>query len=181
MLELPGLIDPHVHLREPGGTHKEDFQTGTAAALAGGFTTVLAMPNTDPPIVDLESLELASRLASSKACCDYGIFLGASEANLNSAASLASRVCGMKMYLDQTYGPLQLRRMGRIESHVARWPLSIPIAAHAEGASLAMILLFAGIHRRRLHICHVSRKGEIELIRRAKERGYPVTLSLIHI
>ena len=52
MLKLPGLIDPHVHLREPGATHKEDWDSGTAAALAGGFTTVLAMPNTQPPIFD---------------------------------------------------------------------------------------------------------------------------------
>ena len=52
MLELPGLIDPHVHLREPGGTHKEDFGTGTIAALAGGFTAVLAMPNTQPSLTD---------------------------------------------------------------------------------------------------------------------------------
>ncbi|HIC93410.1 MAG TPA: dihydroorotase, partial [Anaerolineae bacterium] len=47
---LPGLIDVHVHLRDPGGTHKEDFHTGTAAALAGGVTAVLDMPNNFPPI-----------------------------------------------------------------------------------------------------------------------------------
>lgn len=46
MILLPGLIDPHVHLREPGATHKEDWDSGSAAALAGGFTAVLAMPNT---------------------------------------------------------------------------------------------------------------------------------------
>ena len=48
MIEIPGLTDVHVHMREPGATHKEDWQTGTAAALAGGITTVLAMPNTAP-------------------------------------------------------------------------------------------------------------------------------------
>ena len=46
MLRLPGLIDPHVHMREPGAAHKEDWDSGTQAALAGGFTTLLAMPNT---------------------------------------------------------------------------------------------------------------------------------------
>ena len=55
MLKLPGLIDPHVHFREPGQTHKEDWDTGTSAALAGGFTMVLAMPNTKPPIFDAET------------------------------------------------------------------------------------------------------------------------------
>jgi carbamoyl-phosphate synthase / aspartate carbamoyltransferase / dihydroorotase len=57
MLKLPGLIDPHVHLREPGATHKEDYDTGTASALAGGVTMVLAMPNTKPPIFDEATLD----------------------------------------------------------------------------------------------------------------------------
>ena len=71
MLELPGLIDPHVHLREPGATYKEDFSTGTAAALAGGFTAVLAMPNTQPPLTDPESMAMAKSAARRNARCDY--------------------------------------------------------------------------------------------------------------
>ena len=63
MLKLPGLIDPHVHLREPGATHKEDWDTGTSAALAGGVTMVLAMPNTKPPIFDAATLDLALEAA----------------------------------------------------------------------------------------------------------------------
>ncbi len=59
MIVLPGLIDPHVHLREPGATHKEDWDSGSAAALAGGFTAVLAMPNTQPPVTGEDSLEMA--------------------------------------------------------------------------------------------------------------------------
>ena len=65
-MKLPGLIDPHVHMREPGATHKEDWDSGTAAALAGGFTTVLAMPNTRPPVTDGDTLDLA--LAASRSC-----------------------------------------------------------------------------------------------------------------
>ena len=57
-----GLIDVHVHLREPGATHKEDFASGTAAALAGGITMVLAMPNTNPSIVDKPSMALAHKV-----------------------------------------------------------------------------------------------------------------------
>ena len=56
-ITLPGLIDPHVHLRDPGQTHKEDFFTGTSAALAGGYTTVLDMPNNAVPITTLALLE----------------------------------------------------------------------------------------------------------------------------
>ena len=65
-LTLPGLIDVHVHLRDPGAPHKETFTTGTCAALAGGVTLVCAMPNTDPPIIDLESFELASGIVNSR-------------------------------------------------------------------------------------------------------------------
>ena len=63
IVRLPGLIDVHVHLREPGDTHKEDFASGTAAALAGGVTVVCAMPNTKPAIVDASSFAIAQKLA----------------------------------------------------------------------------------------------------------------------
>jgi carbamoyl-phosphate synthase/aspartate carbamoyltransferase/dihydroorotase len=65
-IKLPGLIDVHVHLREPGGCHKEDIVTGTSAALAGGFTMVCAMPNTNPAITNAESLKLAEDLYEKK-------------------------------------------------------------------------------------------------------------------
>ncbi len=61
-LRLPGLIDVHVHVREPGQTHKEDFQSCTAAALAGGVTLIGAMPNTRPPVVDKQSLSLTQKV-----------------------------------------------------------------------------------------------------------------------
>jgi carbamoyl-phosphate synthase/aspartate carbamoyltransferase/dihydroorotase len=108
MLKLPGLIDPHVHLREPGGTHKEDWDSGTAAALAGGFSMVLAMPNPQPPVTDAATLRLALAAAEARARCDYAQYLGAGPDNLDVAAGLAPQTAGLKMYLDQTYGPLRL-------------------------------------------------------------------------
>ncbi len=66
MIKLPGLIDPHVHMREPGATHKEDWDSGTSAALAGGVTMVLAMPNTKPPIFDAATLDLALEAAQKR-------------------------------------------------------------------------------------------------------------------
>src|SRR5512141_2445386 len=101
MIRLPGLIDPHVHMREPGATHKEDWDSGTAAALAGGVTMVLAMPNTRPPIFDEGTLDQALEAARSKARCDYAQFLGAGPNNAGEAARLAERSAGLKMYLDQ--------------------------------------------------------------------------------
>ncbi len=102
MLKLPGFIDPHVHLREPGATHKEDWDTATQAALAGGFTTILAMPNTSPPIFDQDTLDLGLSAAESKARCDYAQYLGAGHKNTSWGAhsDLPPRAAGLKMYLD---------------------------------------------------------------------------------
>ncbi len=175
MLRLPGLIDPHVHLREPGAIHKEDFESGTAAALAGGFTAVLAMPNTDPPLTDALSLARAQAAARSKARCDYGLYLGGAEDNAPQVAGLAPSACGLKLYLDQTYGPLRLVETTAVWAHLRAWPKDRPLAAHAGGRSLAMVLLLAALEGRSVHVCHVSRREEILLIRAAKEKGLPVT------
>lgn len=174
-MRLPGLIDVHVHMREPGGTHKEDWDSGTAAALAGGFTAVLAMPNTRPPITDAATLAISLDAARSQARCDYGQFLGAGPDNVAGAASLAPRVAGLKMYLDQTYGPLRLDAMTLWMAHFARWPHRSPIVAHAEDRTLAAVILMAALYDRPLHLAHVSLREEILLIRAAKERGLKVT------
>lgn len=175
MIRLPGLVDPHVHLREPGATHKEDFDTGTAAALAGGFTIVLAMPNTDPPLTDAASCALSKSLAAEKARCDYGLYLGAGPDNTASAHELADQVCGMKIYLDQTFGPLRLDNLETLYKHFAAWPTHKPIAVHAEGNSVAAAILTSSLTRHPVHISHVSRAEEILLIRRAKEAGIRVS------
>ncbi len=174
-IRLPGLIDPHVHLREPGAIHKEDFESGTQAALAGGFTMVLAMPNTSPPLIDDASLSEAERAAARKAVCDYGIHLGASGDNIETAHTLAERVNGLKFYLDATYGPLHLQDLGVIRAHFARWPKDRPILCHAEDRTLAAVLAIAYLENRSVHICNVSRRSEIEMIRDAKMRGLAVT------
>lgn len=175
MLRLPGLIDPHVHMREPGATHKEDWDTGTQAALAGGFTTVLAMPNTQPPVVDAATLEATLAAAQSKARCDFGQYVGAGPANAQTAAEIAPNAAGLKMYLDQTYGPLRLDEMTLWMDHFEHWPRESPIVAHAESRTMAAVLLMAQIYDRPVHIAHVARKEEIVLIRAAKEKGLKVT------
>ena len=174
-MQLPGLIDPHVHMREPGAIHKEDWDSGTAAALAGGFTAVLAMPNTQPPVADADTLEIALAAAAAKARCDYAQYLGAGPDNAELLAVLAPRAAGLKMYLDQTYGPLRLDDMTLWMAHFENWPASLPIVAHAEGRTLAAVLLMASLYNRPIHLAHVSRKEEILLIRKAKEKGLPVT------
>jgi carbamoyl-phosphate synthase/aspartate carbamoyltransferase/dihydroorotase len=177
MIRLPGLIDPHVHLREPGATHKEDYDSGTSAALAGGVTMVLAMPNTKPPIFDAATLDLVLDSAKSKARCDYAQFLGAGPDNGDWAEhpSLPERSAGLKMYLDSTFGQLRLDDMALWMPHFQNWPKSLPIVAHSESRSMAAAILFAAIYDRPVHIAHISLKEEVLLIKAAKERGIQVT------
>jgi carbamoyl-phosphate synthase / aspartate carbamoyltransferase / dihydroorotase len=175
MIRLPGLIDPHIHVREPGAVHKEDWDTATQAALAGGFTLVLAMPNTQPPIVDRQSLAQVNSLAAGKARCDYAQFLGGGENNSRWPIDLPDQAAGLKLYLDQTYGPLKLDEMPLWMEHMANWPAHLPVSIHAEGRSIAAAILIASFYDRPVHICHVSRKEEILLIRAAKEHGLKVT------
>ena len=174
-MRLPGLIDPHVHLREPGATHKEDWDSGTAAALAGGFTQVLAMPNTQPPVVDGESLEAVYRLAAEKARCDYAQYLGAGPDNAEAAASCADRSAGLKLYLDQTYGPLRLDEMSIWKAHFLAWPANSLLVAHAEGRTLAAAILMSAVTDRPLHLAHVATREDILLVRDAKARGLKIT------
>jgi carbamoyl-phosphate synthase/aspartate carbamoyltransferase/dihydroorotase len=175
MMKLPGLIDPHVHVREPGQTHKEDWDTATQVALAGGVTTILAMPNTKPPIFDAETLHIALNAAKEKARCDYAQFIGAGPDNAEIAPSLAPKAAGLKMYLDSTFGELRLDDMTLWQPHFMKFPKNAPIVLHSESRTMAAGILFAAIHDRSVHIAHISLKEEVLLIKAAKERGIKVT------
>ena len=175
MIRLPGLIDPHVHVREPGQTHKEDWDSATQAALAGGVTMILAMPNTKPPIFDAETLDLALGAAKAKARCDYAQFLGAGPGNSEVAASLAGKAAGLKMYLDSTFGELRLDDMTLWHPHFQNFPRNMPLVVHSESRSMAAAILFAAMYDRPVHIAHISLREEVLLIKAAKERGIKVT------
>ena len=175
VIKLPGLIDPHVHLREPGATHKEDWDTGTKAGLAGGFTVLLAMPNTDPPITSQGTLEIALTAAKHNARLDYAQFLGATRDNIKIVKQIAPQAAGLKMYLDETYGPLCLEDMTIWQEHFMQWPGKLPISVHAERRTLGAVLLLSVLYDKHVHICHVARREEILLIKAAKEKGVKVT------
>jgi len=174
-ITLPGLFDVHVHLRNPGGAHKESVQTGTAAALAGGVTALLAMPNTSPPLTDGPLLDAARAQHTGEARCDVGLFLGATDDNAADAAAAAPRACGLKVYLNDTFGPLRIEALGSLDAHVRAWPAGRPMVFHAEGANVATAIGLAATYRRPVHIAHVSRADEIVLIADAKRAGLPVT------
>ncbi|KAL3861535.1 hypothetical protein ACJMK2_007564, partial [Sinanodonta woodiana] len=175
VFRLPGFIDVHVHVREPGATHKEDWDSATAAALAGGITMILAMPNTNPPTVDEASFILTQQLAMQNARCDYGIYVGASSDNYSTLPLIGGKAVALKMYLNETFTTLKLTNMALWMKHFEHWPKHLPLCVHAEGTLTAAVILMSEIFKRSVHICHVARKEEIEIIRAAKERGFPVT------
>ena len=131
-MKIPGLIDAHVHLRTPGGEQKEDLRTGTAAALAGGFTTLLAMPNTLPPLVTCQDWRIAQIRAQSEGQCVVFLYAGASAYHIDQLPDLAQSAVALKVYLNETYGPLRVEGE-KLSEIVQNWPASKPIAVHAEG------------------------------------------------
>ena len=189
-IRLPGLVDAHVHLREPGMEHKEDFYSGTAAALAGGVTMVLDMPNTQPPTATPDLFRAKADLAAGKVVCDVGLFVGATTAWGDAYLPVAAEACGLKIYVNETFGSLRIDDLDLMHRLFRSWaetaanagyrgrgnPAGIgPIAVHAEDLMLPVCLCLSELYDVPLHVVHVSRRSEIELLRAAKEKGYPVT------
>jgi len=187
---LPGLVDAHVHLREPGYEYKEDLFTGTVAALAGGVTTVLDMPNTQPPTATPALLQDKTRRAAAKAVCDVGFFVGATNDLADAYLPAAERACGLKIYVSDTFGSLRIDTLTMMHRLFRTWAEKAdqvgyrqagveggigPIAVHAEELMLSVCLNLSHLYGTPLHVVHVSRRSEIELIRTAKARGYGVT------
>uniref|UniRef100_A0A914HQW9 Carbamoyl phosphate synthase arginine-specific large chain n=1 Tax=Globodera rostochiensis TaxID=31243 RepID=A0A914HQW9_GLORO len=171
LVRLPGLIDVHVHMREPGGEYKETWESGTRAAIAGGVTMVLAMPNTQPPLVDEQSFELVEQLASRSALCDYALYMGATAQNVALGAHLAPKCAGLKMYLNETFAALRLHSVEQWMEHLRQFPADRPVVVHAEGQTLAALLFAANVCKRDVHVAHVARAEEIALICAARKAG----------
>lgn len=172
---LPGLVDVHVHVRDFAQSHKEDWATASAAALAGGVVTVLAMPNTQPALTDADTLARYTAIAARRSRCDFGVHMGANVYNARDVAKLAPWSTGLKLYLDSTFGTLKMDTLEALAEHAATWPADVPLLAHSEGRTMAAALAVAELAGRSLHVCHVSRRAEIEMIARAKARGFKVT------
>jgi dihydroorotase len=136
LVALPGLVDAHVHLRDMRLSYKEDFTTGTAAAAAGGFTTVLDMPNTLPPTDSAQRLREKTRRASRKIRVNIG-FHAAAVANRDAARAM--KVAGafsMKLYLPKPIAPLDVSDDQTIVDILkASKEASIPVTVHAEDAA----------------------------------------------
>ncbi|MDQ1290075.1 MAG: Amidohydro-rel protein [Actinomycetota bacterium] len=173
-LRLPGLVDLHVHLRDPGQTAKEDFLTGTGAALAGGFTTVLDMPNNAVPVTTSELLEAKGSVARSRIVCDTGLYLGSLGEDLAELSDPSGLAWGLKLYLNRTTGGYLLDAE-RLSDVFLAWHGRGPILVHAEADVIGTVLAASRATGRRVHVCHVSRRAELEPILAAKADGTAVT------
>ncbi len=131
-LVLPGIIDPQVHFRDPGNTHKEDLETGSRAAVSGGVTSFFEMPNTQPPTISQQALDNKLARAAQVCSANYAFFIGATPDNLD-AINSAHPVCGIKIFMGSSTGNLLVHRssdLRRIFENGTRL-----IAVHAEDES----------------------------------------------
>lgn len=189
---IPGVIDDHVHFRDPGLTHKEDLHTGSIACAAGGVTTFLEMPNTIPPTTTQEILNAKLEIAASKSVVNYGFYIAASTENLDDLKQ-ATRTPGIKIFIGSSTGNLLVDDQDALEAIFAE--TTLPITAHCEDEATvranqarieaqgyqghsdhsqirnheaahiatARAVDLARRHRHRFHVVHVSTAEEIAM------------------
>jgi dihydroorotase len=130
-LLLPGLIDDQVHFREPGLTHKAEIATESRAALAGGVTSYMEMPNTNPPAVTLEELEKKYARAAACSPANYSFFLGGTNSNAEVLKTMDPRkICGVKVFMGSSTGDMLVDRHAALEAIFRHSPALI--ATHCE-------------------------------------------------
>ena len=128
---LPGVIDDQVHFREPGLTHKADLTTESRAAVAGGITTFMEMPNTKPPTLTQELLEAKYQRAAQVSVANYSFFMGASNDNLEEVLKTdPKKVCGVKVFMGSSTGNMLVDDMDTLEGIFSQVPMLI--AVHCE-------------------------------------------------
>lgn len=132
---LPGIIDDHVHFREPGMTEKADMDTESRAAAAGGVTSFFDMPNTNPQTTSLEALEAKYAIARQKSHVNYSFFYGATNDNIDTFPQLdIHRIPGIKLFMGSSTGNMMVDRQEALERIFKTTPL--PLMAHCEDTSI---------------------------------------------
>lgn len=132
---LPGIIDDHVHFREPGLTDKADMESESRAAAAGGVTSFFDMPNTNPQTTTLEALNEKFRLASRKSHVNYSFFYGATNDNVDSFSKLdIHRIPGIKLFMGSSTGNMLVDRRESLERIFSS--TTLPIMAHCEDTDI---------------------------------------------
>ena len=194
---FPGIIDPQVHFRDPGLTHKEDLRTGSMAAAAGGVTTFFEMPNTNPATTTIKKLNDKYDTASKKSIVNYSFFLGATADNINEIKNLKDN-CGLKIFMGSSTGDLLVDNDEDLEKIFAS--CNRVIAVHAEDEQVLKdsakfatgqnfsdhtkarpveaavkatqkAISLALKYKRKLHVLHLSTAEEVKMIRKQKSTG----------
>lgn len=172
---FPGLIDTHVHLREPGSMQKEDFESGTRAAIAGGYTTIIDMPNNPDSIVTPELLQDKITRAEGRISCDLGFHFGGALMATTYFNEVKEKAFALKVYMNHTTGNLLIEDYSELDIIFSKWPKEKVLMVHAEGETLEKAVGLAKKYGNKLHACHVSLKREIEYIKSLKQQGFPIT------
>ncbi len=134
---LPGFVDPHVHLRDPGMTEKEDFGTGTMSAVCGGVTCVMDMPNTKPPVTNVDTLISKKAVVKGRAYTDYGLFAALTPGC--NVGLMAPMVVGFKLFMGSTTGNILLNDDSEIEPLMADIrKVGKRVSVHAEDDSMIL-------------------------------------------
>ena len=175
---LPGIIDEHVHFREPGMTHKADLYTESRAAVAGGVTSFMDMPNTIPPTATHQLLQQKFDLAAEKSLANYSFYLGATNDNLDEVVKTdPKKVCGIKLFMGSSTGNMLVDKNEVLVRLFKESPCLI--AAHCEDeatihantvcckdlASKGEVVLDAGIHPfvRTMEACYRSSAKAVDM------------------
>lgn len=179
IITLPGLIDLHVHLRDPWQLQKEDFYSGTAAALAGGIVKVFDMPNNEIHITTEELIDKKIASAKKKAVADVGFYFSSLGIdNIGEFKKVFDKVCGLKLFITTTTNMQGIRGLNNLEELVSiceAWPEGKPILFHAENDSVEMGIEAARRSRKHVHFCHISSRQELEPILSGKDEGLKIT------
>ena len=195
---LPGVIDSQVHFREPGLTHKEDLETGSRAAVAGGVTSVFEMPNTKPVTISAATLADKVSLAHHRMFCDYAFYVGGTRENVAEIAALENlpASAGIKVFAGSSTGNLLVEDEAGLEAIISRLTrraafhsedearlrarvsyqragdaASHPIWRDEEAAviSTKRLIKLAQKHDKRIHILHISTAEELPLLAAARD------------
>ena len=131
LILIPGIIDDHVHFRDPGLTHKGDIHSESAAAVAGGVTSFMDMPNTKPQTTTVSLLDEKFRTASEKSFANYSFYIGATNTNIDEIMKAdPAHVCGIKLFMGASTGNMLVDEGNALRELFAN--ADIPVAAHCE-------------------------------------------------
>ncbi len=169
---LPGVIDVHTHMRDPGLSYKEDFETGSKACAKGGVTTFIDMPNTVPNTTTKEILDAKESNSKNRSYVDYGFHFGGSKLdNSEEIKKVRDRVASTKIFLNMSTGDMLVEEEKVLENLFKESKI---ISVHAEEEMVDKAIDLARKFRKPLYLCHLSKKSEVEKLRAAKKEGLKI-------